>query len=222
MEYITGSKQVTLVDERDQVIGAEDIFVAHQYPTQRHRASSVWLFRRNRDNQLEVLLQKRSEFKPLGAGWWGNAICGNVKPEETYLACAHRRLKEEIKVEQVELKEVYKFEYQAYGNAKYGEHEIDQVFIGNYLLTPSPNPLEVSEVGWTSWSELVAKVKLAAAGSLLTDPRVTLKYEVIDLKELTPSLNFACQFNGQARPQEIILSPWTAMMILDPRLPAAA
>lgn len=209
MEYITGSRQVTLVDDQDQVLGALDVFAAHEYPTHRHRASSVWLFRLAKNNQLEVLLQKRSEFKPLGAGWWANAICGNVKPEESYLACAHRRLKEEINVDAVQLKPVYKFEYQAYGNDQYGEHEIDQVFIGKYNQTPLPNFQEVSEVGWANWLALQTQVRSLAAGTLLTDPAQTLKYEVRDLCRRTPAVQLTLT---------LTLAPWTAMMVLDERL----
>ena len=87
--------KVILVNSEDQRIGEIDKHQVHEHPAKLHRASSVWLI--NDSNQ--VLLQKRSSKKIVGAGWWGNAICGNVRPTESYEDCAWRRLREEIGVE---------------------------------------------------------------------------------------------------------------------------
>ncbi len=92
--YVTGSRQVILVDEHDNQIGTEDILAAHRHPLQLHRAISVWLYRLS--PQPEFLFQQRSAHKIIGPSWWGNAVCGNLNPTEKYLECAYRRLADEL------------------------------------------------------------------------------------------------------------------------------
>lgn len=147
-------KQVTLIDENDQVLGYEDVYKAHEKPGLLHRASSVFLFRLH-EGEVQVLLQKRSSFKIVGAHQWANTICGNVKPGETYEECAHRRLREELGlILKNPLKELTVFRYQVDCNEKYAENERDVVWGGLWSgeVTTS-NPEEVSETAWVSWEK---------------------------------------------------------------------
>ena len=204
------TKEVTLVNGADQAIGQEDIYSAHQHPAKRHRAVSVWLVREN-EGKKEVLFQKRSLEKIVGADQWGNAICGNVKPGESYLECAMRRLEEEIGINEVILQELYKFEYRVYSNEKYGENEIDQVFIGQYQGEFELNPAEVSQVEWVELDEIMRKLN----GLDYISAEETLNYQTDKLKDKTPPMEFIIE----GRTFEI--APWTLIMLFDRKLQVA-
>jgi len=212
MKYIVGSKTVTLVNSQDEVQGEMDIFKAHKSPFYLHRASSVWLFK-----DKKVLLQKRSKYKPIGAQCWGNGICANVRPDESYEGCAHRRLLGELKIKdsklKINLKKAYKFEYKAYGNERFSEHELDQVFIAEYDGQITPNPDEVSEVIWVDWQEL--KSKITNQREKILNAEESLKYSHKELKNLAPPIKI------KINDRDIVLAPWTVIMIIDPRLQTA-
>lgn len=148
--------QVILVDENDQEIGTMDKLDAHRGDGQLHRAISVYLFRKAPDGTSpEVLVQRRSATKIVGAGQWGNTVCGNVRPGETYEDCALRRLREELGIEDARIEPIHKFRYQVRCNDEFSENEIDQVFWGYYNGEPAPNPEEVSDYAWAKWNNLL-------------------------------------------------------------------
>lgn len=204
MHYNFGSKEVTLVDEHDQVIEKMPILEAHQSPFFRHRAISVWLVRQNTSGKLQVLLQQRSQQK-LGGGWWANGVCGNVKPGEAYSECAERRLREELNIKEVELQPLYKFEYQAYCNEIYSEHEIDQVFIAEFDEDITPNLAEVAQVKWIPLSQLQDFYNQYQSEIMSGDE--TLKYSMMELMGMTPSLPL--EFRGEV----LWTAPWTLVML---------
>lgn len=200
-------KFVTLVDAQGQKIGQTELLAAHRHPAQLHLAASVWLFR-GRDLNREVLFQKRSISKIVGANQWGNGICGNVQPDEDAEACAFRRLREEIGVEAVKLKPIYRFEYQVYSNELYGEHELDQVYLADYDGEFRLNPDEVQEIVWLKLSDLERQLQTIA----IVSASQTLGRSTAELRELTPPLFLAIG----GRTYEI--TPWTAIMLGDQRL----
>lgn len=204
---MTQEKKVTLLDRHNQVIGEADLYEAHRHPAQYHKAVSVWLLR-NFADQVQILLQKRSLEKIVGADQWGNGICGNVRPDEDFLGCAHRRLREEIGVEGVELMPLYQFEYQVYSNQDYGEHELDQVFLGQYQGEFKLNPTEVQA---TTWVDLT-KLQSALSDKKIVSANETLSRPTQLLKELTPPLFL------KLAGQDFEISPWTAIMLGDMRL----
>jgi isopentenyl-diphosphate Delta-isomerase len=146
--------QVILVDENDNQIGVMDKVEAHRNPAQLHRASSVLL----RNSKGEWLIQQRSTHKIVGALQWANTCCGNLRPGENYEQCARRRLREELNIVGVELKEINKFTYQVECNDEFSEHEVDTVFVGQYEGLISPNPLEVKNTRWISTQELLSEL----------------------------------------------------------------
>lgn len=75
-----------------QQVSFVDKYSAHSFPPQRHLAISVWLF----NDGGETLLQRRSAKKKVGPLKWGNSVCGNVRCGESLLACAYRRLYQEL------------------------------------------------------------------------------------------------------------------------------
>ena len=148
-------KKVTLVNEKDEVIGEGELLEAHRGSGKLHRAISVFLFN---DND-EVLLQKRSVKKIVGASQWANTCCGNVRPGESYEECAYRRLYEELGIEGIALIPICKFEYQIRCNEEFSEHEMDTVFTGKFNGEIKPNPEEVSEYKWMRKDDLILEWK---------------------------------------------------------------
>ncbi len=139
------NEPLILVDDDDNVTGYETKVNAHLGDGLLHRAFSIFLFTEND----EVLLQQRSGQKPLWPLYWSNSCCSHPRRGETYDEAVHRRLREELAVD-VDLKFLYRFQYQAaYGEAG-SEHELCSVFVGK---VPAPvridvNPSEIAAWRW--------------------------------------------------------------------------
>src|SRR3989344_433383 len=106
IQLTTNPNLVTLVDESDQVIGEMERIEAHNGDAFRHRAISVYLFRRSANGKIELLIQRRAAKKFTGAHQWANTVCGNVWPGESYEACAYRRLQVELNITDVQIKPI--------------------------------------------------------------------------------------------------------------------
>lgn len=212
--------QVVLVTPQDSEIGAIDKLVAHRHPAQLHRAISVWL----KDERGQLLFQRRSQEKIVGADWWGNTVCGNVWPGESYEECARRRLEVELGISGVALEAVQKFHYKSYANEEFAEHEIDQLFTSTVQrdqLTMQPNPDEVSHILWVDAQTYFEKLDQA-----LLDFRHQLgrNYPLIE-QTTVMSLD---ELRKWTRPLTIELSgelcvvvPWTILMSQLPALRSA-
>jgi len=204
--------EVLLVNLDNEPVGQMDKLKAHEHPVKLHRASSVWLI----NKKGQILLQERSAKKIVGAGWWANAICGNVRPTEIYYDCARRRLREEIgiidgKVDG-KIEPIYKFVYKAYCNDKYGEHEFDQVYVGSYNGEIIFNEDEVSRVAWVDFDDLVAQINFMTS---IVSPEQTLLMSLKELQQKTAP----CKI--KINQEQLLLAPWTCMMLKDPRLSKA-
>lgn len=200
-------KIVTLVNQAGQPTGEADLYEAHRHPAQLHLACSVWLIREVGDKR-QILFQKRSASKIVGANQWGNGICGNVRPGEDQADCAKRRLREEIGIENVFLVPAYQFEYQCFSNDEYGEHELDQVFVGEYEGRFDLNPDEVQDIIWMDMEDLEKQLE----GKQIIDAKDTLGKTTDQLKGVTPPLQLV--FDEQT----IEVAPWTVIMLGDQRL----
>ncbi len=144
-----GLDQVILVDSDDKKIGVMDKIEAHRGSGKLHRAISVFLF----NDRGRLLIQQRSQEKIVGAGMWANTACGNVRPQESYLGCAKRRLNEELGIVGAELEKVGKFQYQVSFENAFSENEIDTVFVGKYGRCVEPNPSEVNNYSWVQFGK---------------------------------------------------------------------
>ncbi len=145
---------VTLVNTNDECIGTLHKLEAHRWPAQLHRASSVFLGRKSETGKIEILVQQRSQQKIVGAGQWANTCCGNVWPDESYAACARRRLEYELGIIAPDLQELTVFKYQVQCNELYGENEIDHIFAGWYKGKVDPNDEEVAAIKWVPLDDL--------------------------------------------------------------------
>lgn len=149
---------VILVDKLDKILGIEEKAKAHLGRGRLHRAISVQLY----NQKQELLIQKRSAKKQLFAGFWANTVCTDVRPYETYLVAAKRRLQEEFSLAVNKLKPIFKISYSASSGKKHSERELDQVFIGLVTDPPQPNSAEISAWQYLSLDRLKnSSLKLA-------------------------------------------------------------
>ena len=146
-------KNVLLVNEEDEIQGIEDKLIAHQAPSQRHRAFSIFLFNKNN----ELLLQKRASHKYHAANLWSNTCCSHPQLGEDTLDSAKLRLLEELGIE-AELKFLKKVEYKSHITADLYEWEIDHLFTGIFEGKIYLNPEEVSEVTWINLDDLASEL----------------------------------------------------------------
>lgn len=194
---------VTLVNESDQVIGSLDKIEAHRGEGKLHRAVSVYLFNKVGD----LLIQQRSTKKIVGAGEWANTVCGNVRPNETYEECAYRRLREELGITKVEIKEIYEFQYHLRCNEQFSEYEIDRVFVGSYSAEVVPNSDEVQDFTWVNWVQLLTKLTQNLVFNNVSTQKMVGK--------ILPKITIALSFSAD---KQITLAPWFVWMLKDNRL----
>ena len=139
------SEALIIVDAQDRVLGYGTKAELHQGSGTLHRAFSIFLF----NLKGEVLLQRRSEQKPLWPGYWSNTCCSHPRQGESNGIATQRRLKEELGVE-APLSFTHQFRYQAQFDDFGAEHELCSVYVGRTDATPSPNPQEISDWQWIS------------------------------------------------------------------------
>jgi isopentenyl-diphosphate delta-isomerase len=145
---------VILVDVHDAVLGFAAKLDAHRRG-QLHRAVSVVVF----DERGRMLLQRRAPGKYHSAGLWSNTCCGHPRPGETVMGAAHRRLIEELGIDDLGLERVSQFVYRAEVGSGLVEHELDHVLIGQWNGDVRPNPLEVSATRWVEPPLLFAELR---------------------------------------------------------------
>ena len=163
-------RKVVLVDESDNEIGVAGLVEAHREPGKKHRAFSLWLYRRSEDG-VEVLLQKRAKEKPVFPHYWANTCCYNMAPGEEYLSRAVTRVSEEmgVEVEESALCKLYQFSYYAPDIEGWCENELDQVIVGECPPKADQplgaedfvklNPDEVEDYRWMGWGELKTEIR---------------------------------------------------------------
>lgn len=136
-------EKVILVDENDKEVGNAEKMEVHKKGLL-HRAFSVIV----RNNNGEMLLQKRNKKKYHSGGLWTNSCCGHPRPGEEVVEAGERRLFEEMGIK-LHLKENYIFTYKVFLKEGIWENEIDHVLTGvgdNLIIKPDKN--EVEEWKW--------------------------------------------------------------------------
>ncbi|UZN02752.1 isopentenyl-diphosphate Delta-isomerase [Cellulomonas sp. S1-8] len=138
---------VELVDEHGRATGSTTVGQAHSAPGRLHRAFSVVVTRP--DGQL--LLQRRADAKLRFPGLWTNTCCGHPLPGADLHARATLRVREELGVELVDVREVGTFRYRAQDGASgHVESEHDHVLVGGCTGELRPDPAEVAETAWVT------------------------------------------------------------------------
>jgi isopentenyl-diphosphate delta-isomerase len=111
----------------------------------RHKAVSVFVF-----YQGQLLIQQRAMSKYHSPGLWANTCCTHPEWDEDDLACAHRRLEDELGIWDMTLLPAGELEYRANVGGDLIEHEVVQTFVAlcEHKPSVSPNPDEVMAHKW--------------------------------------------------------------------------
>jgi isopentenyl-diphosphate delta-isomerase len=122
----------------------------------RHKAVSIFVMRGR-----EVLLQRRALGKYHTPGLWANTCCTHPRWGETDLACAARRLHEELGISGLALQRSGGIEYRADVGGGLTEHEVVEVFSAQAPahLVPQPDPDEVMQTRWITLEALEDEVQ---------------------------------------------------------------
>ncbi len=144
---------VLLVDEEDEELGVKDKLKAHE-DGDLHRAVSVVII----NSEGEILLQQRSEDKPIAPGSWSNTCCGHVHKGKGILERAQEKLKQEMGIT-CDLRVVYKFHY-CVQDGHLMENEIDYVIVGYSDGDPILDPTEAMAYKWISVEDLREDIAL--------------------------------------------------------------
>jgi isopentenyl-diphosphate delta-isomerase len=97
----------------------------------------------------------------LTPGLWANTCCTHPEWDETSIDCAVRRLEEELGITGLAPDYRDRVEYRADVGGGLIEHEVVDIFVAEAPadLSVAPNPDEVMETEWLSYSDLLSRVK---------------------------------------------------------------
>jgi isopentenyl-diphosphate delta-isomerase len=117
----------------------------------RHPAISVFVLRGD-----QVLLQQRALAKYHTPGLWTNTCCTHPRWGEAPIACAQRRLAEELGIAGLTPRIVEQIEYRAEVGNGLTEHEVVDILLAEAPpgLRVVPNPDEVAGVRWLGLAAL--------------------------------------------------------------------
>ena len=122
----------------------------------RHKAISVFIMRDN-----ETLIQRRALSKYHTPGLWANACCTHPFWDEPPLACANRRLDEELGISGLRLIHRDQIEYRADVGNGLTEHELVVIYTAEAIAFTSihPNPAEVMDTAWVDLDDLAQQTR---------------------------------------------------------------
>lgn len=147
---------VVLVDEQNVVLGTQPKDDVHTKSTPLHRGFSLFLF----NSKRQVLLTKRAESKKTFPGVWTNSVCGHPALEETPVDAAKRRLRDELRLKDIKIKEVAPYRYTYADKNGIVENEICPILVAFTDQEPAINLKEVSDWKWVSWETFLEEIKV--------------------------------------------------------------
>lgn len=146
---------VVLVDELNTILGTKPKDEVHTTDTPLHRGFSLFLF----NSKNELLLTKRSKHKKTFPGVWTNTACGHPLPEEEPVDAAKRRLKDELGIEEVDVKEIAPYRYRFSDANGIVENEICPILVAHGDADPHPTAKEVDDWKWVEWKDFLEDIK---------------------------------------------------------------
>ena len=87
-------------------------------------------------------------------------MCGHLSPEESVVDAAKRRLREELGISGVDMKEVSPYRYRFVDKNGIVENEICPILVGYFDGDPIPKVGEVDEWKWIDWKKFLGEIKL--------------------------------------------------------------
>lgn len=122
----------------------------------RHLAVSVFVIRDG-----AILIQRRAMAKYHTPGLWANTCCTHPAWDEDPLACATRRLDEELGITGLALDHRGQVEYRAEVGNGLIEHELVDVYLAQAGtdMPLAPNPDEVMQTRWVTPEALATEIE---------------------------------------------------------------
>jgi isopentenyl-diphosphate delta-isomerase len=105
-----------------------------------------------------MLIHQRGLLKKTWPGYWTNACCSHPRKGETLEKATMRRLREELGFE-TPLTYLFSFHYEADYDGKYGENEIDYVFVGIYDGKISQDRNEIEDWRFINVKDLMEDIR---------------------------------------------------------------
>jgi isopentenyl-diphosphate delta-isomerase len=144
-------ERVVLVDDRGREIGTAAKGSVHHEATPLHLAFSCYVF----DDSGRVLITRRALSKTTWPGVWTNSFCGHPAPGEPVSGAVHRRGSHELGLRLDSLTCVLPdYRYRAVAADGTVENELCPVFCARAAGPVQPNPAEVMDYTWVTWSAL--------------------------------------------------------------------
>lgn len=169
-------EEVVLLDEKGAALGSAPKETVHGRVTRLHLGFSCYLV--NPDGL--VLLTRRAPTKATWPEVWTNSCCGHPMPGEAIVDAVKRRLRDELGTSAKGVDLILPaFRYRAVMENGVWENELCPVFRAWVAEDIDPNPLEVAELRWYRWDEVVA---IAAQRSHATAP--WFRAQVAELDQL--------------------------------------
>jgi isopentenyl-diphosphate Delta-isomerase len=146
-----------LVNENDEVIGREHRGIVHRSGLL-HRAVYAWVF----NPAGELLIQRRSPLKKIGANQWDLSVAEHLQPTEDYLTAVVRGLGEELGI-QTEVVEVAGPLQPTHKRELHQGEFHDVELVRSYKLDRWKGEVklvdgEVSEIRWVALDELKKEI----------------------------------------------------------------
>lgn len=112
-----------------------------------------------------VLIQRRALGKYHTPGLWANTCCTHPHWGEAPLACAHRRLREELGLSDLPLLHCRQVTYRADVGGGLIEHELVDLYLAQVPKRPRvlPNPDEVMQTAWVDQTDLARRTRQSPA-----------------------------------------------------------
>jgi isopentenyl-diphosphate delta-isomerase len=147
---------IPLVDSNGVITGYSEKMHVHRSGLL-HLAFSLMIIRK-RAAGIELLLQRRALHKYHSGGLWTNTCCSHPMVNESILAAAQRRVKEELGISTfLNLKEIAKIQYHYQLDNGLAEHEFNHLLIAEVNdVIWHENEDEVMEVKWWPVHKLAA------------------------------------------------------------------
>ncbi|RJQ77516.1 isopentenyl-diphosphate Delta-isomerase [Amycolatopsis panacis] len=167
METSTETEHVVFVTEDGVPTGETGPKLAsHHAETRLHLAFSCYVLRRS---DQALLITQRAEHKKVWPGVWTNSVCGHPAPQEPMEDAVRRRAAYELGLPAIEDLECVlpKYRYRTPPYQGIVENEFCPVFVAWSEQEPEPNPEEVGDWRWISWSDYA---------QLLGDPEANVSY----------------------------------------------
>ena len=122
----------------------------------RHLAISVFVLRGD-----DLLLQRRAAVKYHTPGLWTNTCCTHPHWGEDPVACAERRLREELGISGLQPRRRDTIEYRADVGNGLTEHELVDILLAEAPedMAVTPNPDEVGAVRWIGLHDLDSELQ---------------------------------------------------------------